>query len=325
MKTIKAIDLFAGCGGLSQGLANAGIDIVLAVDNWKPAVDIYEKNFDHPIINMDLSNVDESVKQLKKYKPDMIVGGPPCQDFSHAGKRDVTRGRADLTVSFARIVTSIKPKFFIMENVDQIVKADVYKEALSIFREAGYAISAQTLDASYFGAPQKRKRHIVVGSLEANTDNFLTSYLEKIKSARPMTVRDYFGDSLGVEHYYRHPRNYNRRGVYSIDEPSATIRGVNRPIASGYPGHKNDTEKDLSKVRPLTEMERCMIQTFPKDFKLVGSKTNIEQAIGNAVPVKLAESVGNAIQRFREDLELNEIEEPLNVIQTSLAIETLAA
>jgi DNA (cytosine-5)-methyltransferase 1 len=325
MKTIKAIDLFAGCGGLSQGLMNAGIDVVLAVDNWKPAVDIYEKNFDHPILDIDLFDVDKSVKILKKYKPDMIVGGPPCQDFSHAGKRDVTRGRADLTLSFAQIVTSIRPQFFLMENVDQIVKSAVYQEAMKIFKEAGYSVSAETLDASYFGAPQKRKRHIVIGSLLASTDDFLKPYLAQVKSDKPMTVRDYFGDKLGVDHYYRHPRNYNRRGVYSIDEPSATIRGVNRPLPAGYPGHKNDTEKDLTKVRPLTGKERCMIQTFPESFELVGSKTNIEQAIGNAVPVKLAESVGNALQNFRKDLEANAVAIPEVQFQTSLSIESLAA
>lgn len=302
MGNLKIVDLFSGCGGLSRGLQDAGFDVVLAVDNWKPAVDIYEANFSHPIVNLDLSDVDKSVKKLKAFKPDIIVGGPPCQDFSHAGKRDVTRGRADLTVAFANIVAALKPEYFLMENVDQIVKSKVYTEALEIFKKSGYSLSAETLDASFFGVPQKRKRHIVVGSLKASTDNFLSPYLAQLKSVKQMTLRDYFGDALGVEHYYRHPRNYNRRGVYSIDEPSPTIRGVNRPIPAGYPVHKNDTEQDLSKVRPLTGLERSMIQTFPKDFQLIGSKTSIEQALGNAVPVKLAEAVGMAIQNFHKDL-----------------------
>ena len=120
-KQIRTIDLFAGCGGLSLGFASAGFKLVGAVDNWEPAVKTYRRNFtDHEIFNLDLSDVEKSVSELSKLRPDIIVGGPPCQDYSHAGKRDETRGRADLTVSYAKIISNIKPEWFVMENVDQI-------------------------------------------------------------------------------------------------------------------------------------------------------------------------------------------------------------
>ena len=86
---MKAIDLFAGCGGLSLGLQNSGIDIVQAFDNWEKSNEIYQKNFDHQIQNIDLSNTKESIKQISEFEFDLIAGGPPCQDFSSAGKRDV--------------------------------------------------------------------------------------------------------------------------------------------------------------------------------------------------------------------------------------------
>lgn len=254
-------------------------------------------NFNHPIVDIDLSNVRVSVKELKKYNPEMIVGGPPCQDYSSAGKRNEELGRADLTLSFAEIVKSIKPQYFIMENVDRIVKSKRYQEAIKVFKKAGYGITAKTLDASYCGAPQKRKRHFVIGSLK-HEDDFLLPILEKNLSQAPMTIREYFGSKINFEHYYRHPRNYSRRGIYSIDEPSATIRGVNRPLPGGYPGHKNDSTKDFSQVRPLTTKERSLVQTFPENFQLVGSKSDVEQAIGNAVPVKLAEFVGSCLNEF---------------------------
>ena len=114
-----------------------------------------------------------------------------------------------------------------------------------------------------------------------------------------MTVRDYLGDQLGLEVYYRHPRNYNRRGVFSIDEPSPTIRGVNRPVPQGYRLNSCDPEGvDLTAVRPLTTIERSYIQTFPADFKFSGTKTNLEQMIGNAVPVNLGKFVAQAIQEY---------------------------
>ncbi len=114
-----------------------------------------------------------------------------------------------------------------------------------------------------------------------------------------MTIRDYLGNKLGLEHYYRHPRNYSRRGVFSIDEPSPTVRGVNRPIPSGYAKHSGDpVNVELSQIRPLTTKERSYLQTFPEDFEWIGTKTNLEQMVGNAVPVNLAEFVANAIKEF---------------------------
>lgn len=229
----------------------------------------------------------------------MIVGGPPCQDFSHAGKRNENNGRGNLTVSFAEVVAAIRPKYFVMENVDRLLLTTKYQQAFKIFKNAGYGITVKLIDASLCGVPQKRKRWFVIGEL-AGKDGALEYFLAKNISKKEMSIREYFGDSLGVEYYYRHPRNYSRRAVYSIDEPSATIRGVNRPIPKGYPGHSLDATKDLSKVRPLTTEERGWIQTFPKNFIFEGSKTNLEQLIGNAVPVKLAEYVAKAIQEYLE-------------------------
>ena len=297
-KTIRTIDLFAGCGGLSLGFQNAGFKIVAAVDHWEPAVATYRANFkDHEIFGIDLNDVKQSVETLIKFRPDLIVGGPPCQDFSHAGKRDETRGRADLTVSYAKIVSQIKPKFFLMENVDQITKSSKLVTAITLLKKAGYGLTQKILDASYCGAPQKRKRFFMIGVLNGEDDAILP-FIENKLASKPMTIRDYFGEAINFEHYYRHPRNYSRRAVFSIDEPSPTIRGVNRPVPKGYPGHPLDTEKDLKSVRPLTSQERALIQTFPKDFSFMGSKTEIEQQIGNAVPVKLAQFVAECLSDF---------------------------
>ena len=90
-KKMKTVDLFCGCGGMSLGFQNAGYDIVLAVDNWQPAIDVYKKNFKHKILNFDLKNHKKIIKVIKPLKPEIIIGGPPCQDFSIAGKRRNTK------------------------------------------------------------------------------------------------------------------------------------------------------------------------------------------------------------------------------------------
>lgn len=296
----SVVDLFSGCGGLSRGFENAGFEVVAAFDNWKPAIEAYQKNFSHPIYDIDLSS-DEALNVIKKICPDIIIGGPPCQDFSHAGKRDEGGGRADLTISFANIITKVKPKYFVMENVERALKSKRYAEAKNIFEENGYQLIEHILDASLCGVPQKRKRLFVIGALKENLES-LSNDLKECLSKTPLTVNKYFKDNnipLNLKDYYRHPRNYSRRAIYSIDEPSATIRGVNRPVPISYPGHSADSTGLSKSLRPLTTLERSYIQTFPIDFKFEGfSKTTLEQMIGNAVPVKLGEFVASSLMEY---------------------------
>ena len=302
---MRTIDLFSGCGGMSLGFQNANFEVVAAFDNWKPAVKVYQDNFDHPIYDTDLST-QEGLELIKNLNPEMIIGGPPCQDFSSAGKRDETLGRADLTLSFANIVSESKPEWFVMENVERILKSKILKDALKIFKKAGYGISYEVLNATYCGVPQARKRFFLVGHLDAQ-DGFLNPYFAKNVSNQPMTIYDYLGKSLGVEHYYRHPRSYMRRGVFSIYEPSPTVRGVNRPIPKNYVRHSGDPVEINENLRPLTTIERSYLQTFPDNFIFRGTKTDLEQVIGNAVPVKLGEFVANCISEYIEDSNNNSL------------------
>ena len=294
-----AVDLFAGCGGLSKGFESAGFCVAAAFENWDVAADCYEANFSHPLHRTDLADVEQAVALIRGYEPDVIIGGPPCQDFSHAGKR-VEASRASLTESFAQIVTQVRPACFLMENVERAQKSNAYARAREIFKEAGYGLTERVLLASRCGVPQRRKRFFCIGILggaDGAVDDLLVSRL----SEKEMTVRDYLGDTLDIECYYRHPRNYSRRAVYSIDEPAPTMRGVNRPVPKGYPGHPNDAGPVTPDLRPLTTLERSLIQTFPADFKWVGSKTDREQMIGNAVPVNLACYVAKALLAHMQD------------------------
>jgi DNA (cytosine-5)-methyltransferase 1 len=296
---MRTIDLFSGCGGMSLGFQNAGFDVVAAFDNWQPAIDVYKENFQHPIFNTDLSNK-EIYSFICDFNPDMIIAGPPCQDFSSAGKRNETLGRADLSIAFTDIVTRIQPKWFVMENVDRITKSQTFNRMIEIFKKSRYGLSSSVINASYCGVPQARKRYFLIGQLDGE-DDALNSYLTKNQSNVQMSVFDYLGDTLGIEYIYRHPRSYQRRAVFSIHEPSPTIRGVNRPIPKTYKKHSGDLCDLDEKLRPLTTIERSYIQTFPKTFKFKGNKSDSEQMIGNAVPVKLAEYVARCILEYTVD------------------------
>ena len=294
---MRAVDLFCGCGGLSLGFEKAGMDVVAGFDNWQDALTVYRNNFSHPAYRADLMDVEGSVEKIRPFAPDIIIGGPPCQDFSSAGKRNENNGRGDLTVCYARIIAKIRPQWFVMENVERITKTQKLQDALAIFHEAGYGTSYTVLNAALCGVPQRRKRFVMIGRLGAEND-FMQATIHENLADHEMSVAEYFGDKLDIKYYYRHPRSYVRRGIFSTDEPSATIRGVNRPMPKGYNLHPGDPVNSLEGIRPLTTRERSMIQTFPEDFSFDGTKTNIEQMIGNAVPVNLGYFVADAIFRY---------------------------
>lgn len=296
---MKCVDLFSGCGGLSLGFESAGFEVAAAFEFWDSSIEVYKENFSHPIFKQDLTNEKESINLIKSFNPELIMGGPPCQDFSSAGKRDTSLGRADLTYNFANIICAIKPKWFVMENVEQIKKSHILLDVVKQFLDEGYGLTSVILDASLCGTPQARTRFFLIGHLN-DLNNKLVEVFRRNLADEQLTVRQYLGNKLGVDFYYRHPRNYNRRGIFSIDEPSPTIRGVNRPIPNGYKINKCDPQNiSLEEIRPLTTLERSLLQTFPDTFRFKGTKTDLEQMIGNAVPVNLGKFVANCIKDYQ--------------------------
>lgn len=298
---MKAVDLFCGCGGLSLGFLKAGIDIVGAFDNWDDALAVYRQNFNHPATKADLGDIERSTEAVTALAPDIIIGGPPCQDFSSAGKRDEDNGRGDLTVSYAEIISRVRPTWFVMENVARILKTRKIVDAQEIFRAAGYGLTFTVLNSSLCGVPQRRKRFVMIGKI-GEKDDFLLDLLMGRQAKQEMTVAEYFGNRMSIRYYYRHPRSYVRRGIFSVDEPSPTIRGVNRPMPKGYQLHPGDPVSSLEGIRPLNTRERSEIQTFPPDFTFSGSKTDQEQMIGNAVPVNLGRFVGECIMEYAGEI-----------------------
>lgn len=298
---MRTVDLFCGCGGMSLGFERAGFQIVGAYDFWDTAVQTYNVNFAHKAEVLDLSQKNISLSHIRPLNPELIIGGPPCQDFSSAGDR--TEGkRANLTVSFAKIIKAIRPKYFVMENVARAQMSNAYAEAKEIFVSSGYGLTEMVLDASKCGVPQKRKRFFCVGALNEPND-FLRNNLLSNQTVISLSVRDYFANNnypLTINYYYRHPRTYSRKAIYSVDEPSPTIRGVNRPRPAVYVQHKNDAAFD-GNIASLTYRQRALIQTFPPTFDFGNTIATAEQMIGNAVPVNLANHIANALKSFDDE------------------------
>lgn len=229
---MRAVELFAGAGGMSLGLMRAGIEVVQAYDSWDAAVETYRMNLGPHCWQHDLKDVFGVGQMLVSLAPDIIVGGPPCQDFSVAGER-IEGERAGLTRAFAMLVIVAKPRWFVMENVPQADKSAAWKDAREMLVAAGYGLTESKLNASYYGVPQARKRLFVIGRL-GEADGFLESALAAARSAEPTTVRDMLGDALG-DAFFAAPRMPGKRGLWSADEPAPTMRSSSRrPMPESY-------------------------------------------------------------------------------------------
>ncbi|MBB6179838.1 DNA cytosine methyltransferase [Pseudorhizobium flavum] len=317
---MRAVELFCGAGGMSRGLAAAGIKIVKAYDVSPAAVANYLHNVGPHAEEADLSRPLSVIPTIMSLAPDVICGGPPCQDYSTAGK-GVEGANAELTLAYAVVIAAVRPEWFLMENVPRALTSKTWKEARAILKRAGYGISETKIDCSFYGVPQARHRAIVVGRL-GEIDGFIEGAVHTARAAERMTLRKYFYGSrhrggyfaLGAKgrfedfnlivngHLYSRPFK-GGRGVRTIDEPLPTVtRTSSEPATDAYLSapHPADPMPANLVVQPsLRQIQE--IQGFPPDWKWVRdkdgrlSKREIRQMIANGVPAPTAKIIGQVL------------------------------
>jgi DNA (cytosine-5)-methyltransferase 1 len=208
----RAIDLFAGSGGLSLGLEDAGYRVILSVDNDPWSLETHRHNFAAPALDIDLSDAErvEGLIALVKGIPiDLVAGGPPCQPFSRAGRskirslvaegrRAATDHRRELWRSFLRVVEGVRPRAVLMENVPDMALGDdlrALRTMLTRLEQAGYAAEAALVETHRHGVPQHRERLILIGVRDGGTFRWPAM-------ARRVTLRQAIGDlpALGNSH-----------------------------------------------------------------------------------------------------------------------------
>ncbi|MED1715665.1 DNA cytosine methyltransferase [Bacillus paralicheniformis] len=163
------IDLFAGVGGLSLGFEMAGFNVVLANEYDESIAKAYEIN--HPNTKMIVENITnlpiEKTFQEYRRKVDVIIGGPPCQGFSQKGQRKtINDERNFLFKYFVAVVDFVRPRYFVMENVPNLLTAEngyFKEEIIELFEGLGYTLSTDTLNAADYGVPQNRRRAVIIG------------------------------------------------------------------------------------------------------------------------------------------------------------------
>lgn len=171
MRVLNVIDLFCGCGGFSKGFAEAGYNVRFGIDMWKDATITYQHNFPCAIVmNEDITKINGQdilkATNMSADEVDVIIGGPPCQGFSVSGKRMIDDERNKLYKSYVQIVSELRPKVFVMENVPGLIrlfKGQVGEQVIEDFTNIGYQVQKKILSADNYGVPQQRKRVFFVG------------------------------------------------------------------------------------------------------------------------------------------------------------------
>ena len=275
-----AIDLFSGCGGMSLGLEAAGFDIAASVEIDPIHSLVHHYNFPYGVtICQDISQLSsqELLTAIKnkgfKTDIDLIAGGPPCQGYSIMGERLLEDPRNQLIFEYARMVSEIRPKYFIFENVPGIASGKhqkFLKELITTFKQNKYSIiePIQVLDASLYGAPQKRKRLILIGHRnDVTPPNYPAPTHGKDENLLPLTtvssaisdlssIPVFIGNDDGINadkldySGFRKSFNIQSQGVYSF----CHIR-KDRQIVWGHlcSNHTNKTIQRFAKTIPGTK------------------------------------------------------------------------
>jgi len=331
------IDLFAGAGGLSIGLEKAGFQLVAATDWDHYSCETLRTNHPSVVIKEgDINNINlgKFSAELGQVEIDLIAGGPPCQGFSQLGKRQKDDPRNQLWRQYMRVVAHFRPKVFLMENVPQLLASDEYIEIKKIANELGYTVRERVLHAVDYGAPQKRKRAIIIGSRIGTPEHpepthcdprKLSLLNQSLKTWR--TVRDAIGDlppkpSGENWHVGRNPTEKSLRRYKSIppggnrfDLPENLMPDCWKRKKTGSTDVFGRIEWDKpsltirteffkpekgrylhpSEHRPITIREAARLQTFPDTYVIVGSNVQAAKQVGNAVPSELGRAVGTKL------------------------------
>ncbi len=325
MDIYKAVDIFSGCGGMTQGMRMAGFDVRIAVEIDENAAVAYKMN--HPttkVLQRDICEIESKEIRclLDNERIDLLAGCPPCQGFSSIRrlnrKRSVRDERNRLVLEYLRMVRELMPLTIMMENVPGLVNYYLFKRTMEELRDIGYTLDVGVVDIKYYGVPQRRKRLVLVGSVLGEINIAQPTY-EKV------TVKDAIGKlgsievatdplhKITVNHTERIsnlismiPKNGGSRKElpveYQLNCHLKENRGFNDiygrmkwseyspTITAGCLNPSKGRFLHPEEDRVITPREAALLQCFPIDYKfpLEVSKTSLAWMIGEALPPKFS-------------------------------------
>jgi DNA (cytosine-5)-methyltransferase 1 len=308
------ISTFAGCGGSSLGYSMAGFRELLAVEWEQNAADTFRLNFPHvPLYHGDIAKLSvEECLRLAGLAPgelDVFDGSPPCQGFSTAGKREIGDSRNQLFREFVRLLSGLRPRAFVMENVSGMVKGDfkvIFAEILRTLKACGYRVKVRLLNAMFYGVPQSRERMIFVGvrddlGVEAShpsgwSEPVTFSQCAYGASSLAPALRGKWAEmvSLIKPGQCEADHNASGKGFQNIvrihaNKPTPTISKLNTGYGFAtwvHPAHD----------RPVSIGEAKRAGSMPDEFSLIGNFAEQWARIGNSVPPLLMRSIARHVR-----------------------------
>lgn len=304
MEKLKAASLFCGCGGTDVGLiggfeflgnfyAENNMEIVYANDIDDNACKIFEANFGIKPDNRDIRQVKS--EELPDF--DILTGGFPCQSFSIVAQNPKRLGvkdeRGKLFFEMCRILKDKQPKCFVAENVKGLLTANkksAFPLILEEFQKSGYDVQYKILNSAEYGVPQKRERVIIVGFRKDLNIKF--EFPEVIVKSEDMykplssvienhVDEKYYFSERAVAGMMKSKETMNKGRAQDITKPCNT---VGAHLAKVSLNSTDPVLMDGERYRRFTPREVARIQSFPEDFKLVGSEAAQYRALGNAIP-----------------------------------------
>lgn len=325
VNAVRVLDLFAGAGGLSIGLEQAGLLIVAGAEWDADACETFAKA--HP--SADVLEGDVNAMSFRTYagEVDVLAGGPPCQPWSTGGLRLGADDPRDGWPAFLRALDELQPRAFLAENVAGFAngsRRDDFDALVAEFKSLGFRVSARVLHAADYGVPQKRQRLFIVG-LRESTFRFPPRKYGPGRSKPWRTAGEIVGpEPIGTPNsaivtYARVPdlrpnpydgHIYNGGGrPIDPEKPAPTLlasMGGNKTpwvdtlgIVPEYHDHLMAGGEPRTGIVPgarrITVDEAALIQTFPIGMHFAGPRSSCYSQIGNAVPPRLAKAVGKSL------------------------------
>lgn len=346
-KKIEAIDLFCGAGGLSYGLKQAGVIVKCGIDLDPACEFPYEENIKAVFLKKNISDVygRDLEKFYSKNAVRLLAGCAPCQPFSTlANGRDTSEDQKwGLLGEFARLVKELKPELVTMENVPRVTNHAPYQKFISALEDLGYKVDANRVRCADYGIPQERRRFVLIASMLGEVSmpkpkkNTVTVHdaighlpaleagqedpadpLHRARSLTPLNLKRIKASVPGGTwedwplalrspcHTVKSGSSF--RSVYARmkwDVPSPTITTQSFNFGTGRFGHP---EQD----RAITMREAAILQSFPEDYCFVKAgtpvhMTKIGRLIGNAVPPKLGQVIGENFLQHLKDISRDSI------------------
>jgi len=304
-----AVSLFSGCGGSDTGLAAAGFDVLMANDLIDYARQVYEAN---------LPATDYVVGDVSKIAAfplaELLAGCYPCQGFSQGGKRDPSRKINTLYLEFARALRAIRPKAFIVENVSGMVRANfrhLLDDQFRVFREAGYRVTAEVLNAADYGVAQDRRRIFIVGL----RDDLGLDYRFPAPTHGPgreqphVTIREAIGDlpawpegEFYAREFHWYYLSRDRRRGWEAQSKTIVANERHMPLHPMSPPLVKHAHNDWrfafeAPARRFSYREAARLQGFRPGL-VFPDTARLEmryKVVGNAVPPPLFEAVARAL------------------------------